>query len=292
MAIQGGFISPGSYLNLSETDRQLIKAVARRTQQVAVSTDFIVAPGAGMQVTLTDGQAFIAGKNTTAQGYYLVWDGSSSSKAITTAHATYARIDRVILCIRDSQYGALPGGKSNGPEVIIVDGVPAASPVAASDGDVTTIVGPGGWYELAQVTVPANATSISAGNIVDKRVAGAGGSGSWVTAGFTAATGFSLVSARYLQVGSEVTLEAHLTRTGSNISADTGGGITDTNVLTIPNAIARTSAIPHNIGADTTVTNLWATLWTNVVKLTSFSSGSAYLNTGQFLKFTTKYRID
>jgi hypothetical protein len=176
MTINGGFIAPDSYQNLTETDRQFLKHIAGDTQGVVGANDFKVIPSSGLTLHLTGpGRAFLAGLNTVGQGFYMAWITANEVFALTPAHVTLPRIDRVVLAVRDSQYGELPAGTQNGPALLVIAGTPAASPTAATDSAVTSAVGPGAWIELGRVAVAAGATSIAAGNITDSRTYSAAG---------------------------------------------------------------------------------------------------------------------
>jgi hypothetical protein len=118
-------------------------------------------------VTVEPFQAVIQGTRTTAAGPYLVTlDAVKTINVLAVApHASYARRDLIIAIQNDAQYG----DQRTGLEIRHVPGEPSANPV---DPTIT-----GDHVMLARVTVAANATSITAGNIVDMRTftAAAGG---------------------------------------------------------------------------------------------------------------------
>jgi hypothetical protein len=102
----------------------------------------------GMQVKVPTGQVWIEGH----------WGEVSSQKTLplTTAHATLARLDRVV---------ARADFVNNRIELDVVAGTPHASPTLPALTQNTSI-----WeISLAQVAVAAATGTISAGNVTDKR---------------------------------------------------------------------------------------------------------------------------
>jgi hypothetical protein len=96
-------------------------------------------------------------------GGYRATLASSGTLTVATADPTNPRIDLVCANVVDN------GNNTSSGEVQIITGTPAASPSAPS--------APANSVSLAQVTVPANATSITSGDIADVRTftAAAGG---------------------------------------------------------------------------------------------------------------------
>ncbi|MGW1676039.1 hypothetical protein [Saccharopolyspora sp. NPDC002376] len=97
----------------------------------------------------------------TGQGPYLGWSESTVSVPIATSNATNPRIDVVFAVVYDQ--ASIPTDPAHGPVVDVLAGAPAASPVAPTNL-------PDGAIKLAEVRVPANATTITAANITDKRM--------------------------------------------------------------------------------------------------------------------------
>lgn len=110
-----------------------------------------------MSVNVASGAAVIAGSQSSTQGYYRVYSDATTNVAIAAADPTNPRIDLIVLQVQDAFYS----GSSNNAQIVRVAGTPAASPVAPS--------APANSYILAQIAVAANATSITSGNITDKR---------------------------------------------------------------------------------------------------------------------------
>lgn len=110
-----------------------------------------------MSVDVAAGAAYVKGSITATQGYYKAVSDASVNVAVSAADATNPRIDIVCLTVRDAQYA----GANNDIILQVVAGTPAGTPVAPS--------APANSYVLAQISVAALATSITNGNITDKR---------------------------------------------------------------------------------------------------------------------------
>ncbi|GAA3811492.1 hypothetical protein ACFS5L_32195 [Streptomyces phyllanthi] len=119
------------------------------------------------KVTVNPFQAVIQGTRATAAGAYLVtMDQTKTIDVLGTAPATAnPRFDLIVARQRDAQYG----DASTGMSVELVPGKPDPNPVVP---EVT-----GDHIRLARISVPANATTITAANIFDERpyTAAAGG---------------------------------------------------------------------------------------------------------------------
>ncbi|MYT04837.1 MULTISPECIES: hypothetical protein [Streptomyces] len=112
-------------------------------------------------VTVRPFQGVIQGTRTTAAGAYLITLAQQKTLDVLTAapaHSSYARIVLVVARQTDRQYG----DESDGMLVQVVAGAPAVSPVAPT---VT-----GDHLRLAQITVRANAGSVTQADIKDLRV--------------------------------------------------------------------------------------------------------------------------
>ncbi|MET8076248.1 hypothetical protein [Streptomyces sp. NPDC005303] len=112
-------------------------------------------------VTVRPFQGVIQGTRTTAAGAYLITLAQQKTLDVLTAapaHSSYARIVLVVARQTDRQYG----DESDGMLVQVVAGAPAVTPVAPT---VT-----GDHLRLAQITVRANAGSVTQADIKDLRV--------------------------------------------------------------------------------------------------------------------------
>jgi len=118
-----------------------------------------------MTVLVETGYASIPGTESALQGNYYVVNDAQVTLSITAAHATLARIDIVVINVRDAFYS----GVSNDVQLQVIAGTPASSPVAPA-APVNAII-------VAEVAVGAGVTSITNANITDVRfyMAAAGG---------------------------------------------------------------------------------------------------------------------
>lgn len=118
-----------------------------------------------MAVIVKSGHAIIPGTLGSKQGGYSVFNDADVTLSIAAAHASLNRIDSVVFKVEDSAYS----GANNTSSVVVVTGTPASSPSAP--------VLPDNSLELARVSILANDTSITNGEITDKRfyLAGSGG---------------------------------------------------------------------------------------------------------------------
>ena len=118
-----------------------------------------------MTVLAESGACSIPGSENANQGNYFVVNDAQVTLSISAAHASLARIDIVVVNVRDAQYS----GASNDAQLQVVAGTPASSPVAptAPDNSIT----------IAQIAVGAGVTSITNANITDTRryIAAVGG---------------------------------------------------------------------------------------------------------------------
>lgn len=114
-----------------------------------------------MTVKVNLGQALIQGTAVTAQGAYGVTNEAIKNLAISAAHATLSRKDRVVIRIRDHAHDALTFRDG---DIIVITGTPASSPSPPANPDIAT------YFDLAEVLVDPAVTTIVNGKITDKRV--------------------------------------------------------------------------------------------------------------------------
>lgn len=152
----------------AENDRNLI-AMLVATGGIVSATDLAVtAPGGTMSVSVAAGDVLVKGSRT-RQGVYHCINDAAVLKTIGASDPTNPRKDRVVAEVRDAAYS----GAINDWRISVVQGTPAASPAEPAI--------PADCIELALINVPATATSINSGNIVDRRVVAAGGSSLFLT---------------------------------------------------------------------------------------------------------------
>lgn len=117
--------------------------------------------GANMSVDVAAGGAHVLGTENALQGGYHVTNDATVNLAITAADLTNPRKDLVIVNVRDSFYS----GANNDAQLQVVTGTPAASPAEPN----LTALGYKNFLTLALVDVPASDTSITDGQITDRR---------------------------------------------------------------------------------------------------------------------------
>jgi hypothetical protein len=122
------------------------------------SADLAVTAGSGLNLNVAAGWAAILGNFQANMGTYMVYNDGATTATITTADATFPRIDVVCITVSDAAYS----GSLNQVAINVVKGTAASSPTVPST--------PTNSIALAQIAVAANATSISSGNITDIRV--------------------------------------------------------------------------------------------------------------------------
>ena len=113
-----------------------------------------VIAGTGLQVKVNAGYCAVP-HPTTGHGVYLFGTMTQTALTVATADGTHPRIDIVVARVNDL------GNSSSDCDVDIINGTPAASPVAPAT--------PAACLLLAQVLVPTSASSIVTGDITDER---------------------------------------------------------------------------------------------------------------------------
>lgn len=130
-------------------------------------TDLLVQAQASpnMTVKVNTGSIVVQGGISSTQGPYTWALDTLTNLTISAAHATLARTDLICVRVRDSNVDT--SGQKDGAVVVVPGTAGGGVPSLPTDATYVTI---------AQIAVAAAATSISSGNITDKRT-------------FTAATG-------------------------------------------------------------------------------------------------------
>ena len=149
------WLQAGTYT--AQQDRVNQQAVLN-TSGVIGSTSLAVTAQASPNMTVNIAGGWGAIVATTANlGVYGIYNDATVIQSISTADATYARIDLIVATINDAQYS----GSLNNVVFTTVAGTPAASPAVPST--------PNNSIVLAQIAVAANATTITTANITDRR---------------------------------------------------------------------------------------------------------------------------
>ena len=185
----------------------------------------IVSPGTGMTVSVQPGSFVVPNTATPTAGGYASTLPSSATLTVQTADPTNSRIDIVVAYVSDV------GTSSSLGAVQIITGVAAPSPVAPA--------APANSITLAQLTVPAAATSITGGMLSDLRP-------------FTTATGGVLVAPKGSVTGykGQVAFDAP---SGIHYHNNNTSNATQLHVLPFAPAMATSSSNVVFGGPETTV---------------------------------------
>lgn len=147
------YIGQTGFQHPVELDRNILEGLFRHSGYLKQG-DFVLAPAAvPLQLTVTEGRAFLLGVETSQQGGYFVWS-EATQNLVFGSPSGQPRIDSVILRVVDTQYGSDPGVPR--AEFDIVAGVAAASPTARPDSDFNspgTYYKPGAWFRMADVRI-------------------------------------------------------------------------------------------------------------------------------------------
>lgn len=117
-----------------------------------------VAPSSGLTVSIASGVAVVQGSGAN-QGAYVLVNAADDTVTLNTANATLPRKDAIVARVYDTTDGV--GGNGNQWVIDKVTGTAAASPTLPSV--------PTDAVLLAEVNVLAAATTVSSGNITDRR---------------------------------------------------------------------------------------------------------------------------
>src|ERR1044072_1613218 len=131
-------------------------------------TDFLVAPSSAMTLSVAAGDAMIQASHPTLsnRGLYHVNSDASEPITIPTSSPSNPRLDQIVLVVSDPSYD--PALITSGPTIQVVQGTAtAAPPLNNRTGAAATL--PPSSLRLADVLVPAGATTISAAQIRDRR---------------------------------------------------------------------------------------------------------------------------
>lgn len=163
------YIGSGSYNHPATLDRAIIRSFSGRKSGVFESGDFVVGTTAGLNVTISSGQASVLGTDTPAsQAHYYAWSDASETKACVAAPGSNSRWDALVLRIVDPSYSA---GYTPGAIWEWISGAVAASPTRPTDSDINTAGNykPGTWLRVANVKIAAGDTTVNPANIEDTR---------------------------------------------------------------------------------------------------------------------------
>ncbi|QOR55830.1 MAG: hypothetical protein YHS30scaffold324_62 [Catenulispora phage 69_17] len=129
---------------------------ARPGVRYGTGNPLLVAAASGMNITVNAGVAFVQGTTSATAGMYTGCLDTTSTLTVTTSDPINPRIDNVIVQVVDN------GNNTSTTTVNIQAGTPNVSPVAPTL--------PANSLLLATIAVGAGVSSITSGNLTDKRV--------------------------------------------------------------------------------------------------------------------------
>lgn len=119
-------------------------------------------PSPSMAVQVASGYTWVQ-TLTGGSGSYFVDNDASVTLTLAPANSTYSRIDSVYVAVYE---GSFPGG-TNVAALGVFQGTPSSAPSRVPD--PTDASNYSGWQRLADILVPANATSVVSADITDTR---------------------------------------------------------------------------------------------------------------------------
>lgn len=164
------YIGTGSYAHPATLDRAIIKQFSGRKSGVFGSGDFVVAPAAGLNVTIQPGAATMLGVDIPAtQGHYFAWSDAVETFAVVPPHASLKRVDALILRVVDTSYA---GGYTSGALWQWISGTAASTPTAPTDADIQAggNYRPGSWLRVANVQMNNGDTTPDPTRVTDTRL--------------------------------------------------------------------------------------------------------------------------
>jgi hypothetical protein len=160
------YISLTGFNHPAELDRNIIEKISGNRTGAWRVGDFAVTPtGVAQQVSVAGGAATLVGVENATQGAYFAWSDAAETRTFGVPSGS-ARIDTLLLRVKDSQYGTIPGSPAAYWD--IVAGVPSGSPVARVDADFNSggsFYVPGAWWRVADVRINPGDTTIPGGQI-------------------------------------------------------------------------------------------------------------------------------
>lgn len=161
------YLGSGNFQHPAVLDRDIIRRFSGKKTGVFGSTDFVVAPTTGLNVTITGGAASMIGTDSPAnQGHYFAWSDGTQTVACVAAHASLKRVDALVLRVVDAAYSA---GFTQEAKWEWVSGTPASSPTTPTDSDITAVYRPGSWIRIANVQINNGDTVVDPSRIFDTR---------------------------------------------------------------------------------------------------------------------------
>lgn len=144
--------------------RQYLKMMAGVVQEGVIgATDYATTAGALMTVNVAAGDAIVQMDSGVGNGYYMQSNDAVVNVAVGAAHGTLPRLDQLVLQVRDPNVA----GAFDTAQLYVLAGVATAGTTLDNRNGATAL--PVDHIRLADILVPAASSSISGGNVRDRR---------------------------------------------------------------------------------------------------------------------------
>ena len=180
------------FLEVVSTDaRELRTAFMGKQAGVWDAGDLAVGPGTGLAIEVAAGVGFVQGTSVTDQGLYRIRNDATKSSAafsgggIPANNSGQPRIDQVIARVRDHTHDS--SGLRDWTLFVAVGVGTSGATLDNRSGAISNAALGNNWLRLADVLVPAGATSILSANIRDRRLRARGAHAFTQRTGSTAA---------------------------------------------------------------------------------------------------------
>jgi hypothetical protein len=236
--VSGGLAGPdgagGRYQNQITTDRAAWwQALGGRPGVIQGAT---LTPVAGQLAVDVSGPFFILVPELQVTGPdfsrgYAVWSDATVRVPFDPPSAA-SRVDALLALFVDAEDAPLgTTGTPVGAHIVAAAGT-SGSASAVAKADIIARYGMGGYYRLANVTVPAAATQIAAADMNVRSFNISRNRNRWtsILGAVTASAGWAITQAWAIQGRSGTMLEIEVTRTGATITALAGGGISGASI--------------------------------------------------------------
>lgn len=155
--------TPVGQADLPVTARDL-RAQADSLQAGVIGLTHLRAAASGLGVSVQPGVVYVPDGQTSPTLYRCEWSGSATTLPVGAADGSNPRIDQVIARVRDMN---VDGGTQRSWAIEVLPG--SAGSGATLDNRLGAAALPARCVRLADVLVPAGASSIAAGNVRDRR---------------------------------------------------------------------------------------------------------------------------
>jgi hypothetical protein len=192
------------------------------------TSDMVVAASSGMNVTVAPGEAWIPGTSSATQGGYYCRVSSTTTLAISTSNPSNPRIDTIVAQVQDKAYA----GSTDAFAPAVITGTPTSGATLSNLSGAGAV--PASSMVLAYVLVPANASSIVSGDILNVATLAVDGLGplSYVNG----SSNMTVPNLTYVNAAAGVTITLPNWPQGGFIVVTAASGVTAGNPVTVASA--------------------------------------------------------